>query len=144
MYWVPLVRDNDPDANEYDWQIFVFVLQPPVNAPDSFFGANANDPPQIPKVRSISATIAYGAGPASDTLLLANRVPGTDPPVRKIRAGDKVLDNNGVIYTVRSADIRNIEVNSIIPKSPNAVNTLWYAEVGSGKNIVVMTGEVVE
>ena len=141
MYWVPLVRDNDPDANEYDWQIFVFVLQSPANATYSTLGANANDPPQIPKVRSIPATKAgHGAGPDSTKLFLANQHQG----VLKIRAGDKVLDNNGVIYTVRSADSGRIDVNSIIPVSPNAVNTLWYAEVGSGNNIVVMTGEIVE
>lgn len=141
LYFVPMVRDANPEVDVFEWQVFAFIVQ---RRPGASFpvtsGANYNDPDPVPNVLSKGASAAAG----SSTITLTNDAGGGDF-IHNI--GDYLLDNNGFIYRVTDADAGSVEINSFIIEEPNALNTIWFGAKGgasrtSTRKIIILTDAV--
>ena len=154
FYWVPLIRRTAIPATAQDWQVFVFILRAGELA-DPNHGYNrsgtgtawwgsewANFDGKQPELKAglgpyWSIPGVYGATvemdldvPTLDRFKFDNRftraVGDESPTALEIQIGDYVLDNNGTIHTVRTADADGINVKTRIPTTPNQPNVLWY------------------
>ncbi len=125
FFWVPLFFDNNPNASEREWLVYLFVVNRKSNADYSQSGAaadwanQADGASNIPGVRRVSATIAGSP---------SNRFDFTNSGPRQVRIGDKILDEKGRDWIVTAADDAGIEINGVIPDSGNL--DIWYAHPG--------------
>lgn len=149
-YWVPLVRRMEESGNTPadEWQAFVFILKKD-EGKDFEYGdsssntdwANFPDSGLVPGVKKIpNAEMPSLSAPTDTRFAFDNRLwEGTTPAgeADQIRAGDQVLDSNGVIYTVLAADAGGIEVKGKIVRVPHDPNgsefsstpfNLWYSK----------------
>ncbi len=141
VYAVPLVRRAKLPTSPSDWQVFVFILKRDsgtyTRAPFSAFSGWANydgydvsDPSnpvwRVPGVRGVSVGM-----PATNRFTFSN----TWGSGLEIDRGDLVLDSNGNIHTVESADNGGIYVVGDIPVPmewngsdlvANPPSALWY------------------
>jgi len=134
-YWVPLARRVQVPTAPADWQIFVFILRRDDAAyqrgADQFTGwANYDgfiSPVwHVPGVHGIAVTVA-----GTNRFNFTNQW-GTG---LEINAGDPILDSNGVIHFVETADDFGVNVRGSIPKIPASPNKLWYGRpAGPGKS----------
>ena len=122
FYWVPMVQDANPAPNAYDWRVFVFVLRRGEELSyDKGSGtwANPNDPDGIPGVIRVGSVTRD-----NDTTLQFDNDPDTVGRAALVRAGDWMLDSNGVIYTVSKAEPGEVVIDGYIPASA-APSAIW-------------------
>lgn len=117
-FWVPLFFDAD-DGPTRDWRVYIFVVKN--RSRGDYSGsptpqAVPDDPNYVPRV--------VGTNAARD----GNRFNFNNANPRRVRAGDKVLDNQGYVYRVARADNNGIEVDGMIPQGSNGI---WYAHPGN-------------
>lgn len=157
-YWVPLVRckvNPRTTTTAGDWQVFLFCLKRESNAvyartaltaPEYWANPNdvmssgyygAGDPASqidaIPGVRSIAVqTGSVGTTRFTFATPGINNLNSSGRP-SQIAVGDQVLDSNGIIYNVASADGNGINVvGQIYPAVEDGADptVLWYAPPG--------------
>lgn len=152
FFWVPVFRDTNSASNMSAGEIYtyVFVLQkrnnttyptsPSLFTPDACANINDTDTVTvsgntlypIPKVFAVTVTAT-----SSNTIKFKqtnfNGNPSTYDTPLQIDSGDKILDNNGTIYTVSDYDMtaNTITIDGILLPTPNAIDTIWFASPGS-------------
>ena len=131
FYWVPMVRRINQGSNTPadEWQVFVFILKSEgkreygdsssskdwANYPDS---GNVPGVKKIPNVEITSLSVDINNSRFNfDNRLWKGSTP--EGEADQIRAGDQVLDSNGIIYTVIASDANGIEVDGQILRVPN-------------------------
>lgn len=129
LHWVPLARSrvvapSDPDH----WQLFVFLLRAVPGAVYDKTGgltfANASGAGAgVPGVAAIAIDAWSGSRFDFDNRHFAATPSGE---ADQVRAGDRILDDNGVIYVVADADAGGATVRSAILAAPQPPTTLWY------------------
>ena len=138
IYWVPLIRRNAvPATDRSHFETYVFILsregfpdrvdlQANGYTKDSSDWANYQDPVEVPGVFRVSVAM----DPANESrFVFDNRKwPSYTQAgeADQVRTGDQVIDNNGKVYTVLSADGSGAIVNREISQNPNAVHSIWY------------------
>lgn len=141
FFAVPLFQDSNSalGVSAGEVRTFVFILQKRNNvnyviAPSQFstaICANRNDiSPNIPKVFGTKVYVVNNT-----TLKFADTdFNGTSAydTAQQIDIGDKILDNNGTIYTVADYDLaaNTITVDGLLLPTPNAVDTIWFGSPG--------------
>jgi len=173
-YWVPMIRRTEVPTSASDWQVFVFVLRSgdpghPVYGYDrQGITTNLTDKTwanydgfltpkwYVPGVYGMTVTIS-----GSNRFVFPNRY-GTQASTGftstdqfEVQVGDQVLDNNGTIHTVLTADATGVYVNGTIPQRTDAdgstvlPNKLWYGRPAwegrpSPTKLIIAIGDAVE
>ena len=184
-YWVPLIRRTKIPTSAPDWQVFVFVLRggTPAHAAhgydrhgitsdltdgswanfDGFFDADGDGPIDgkwlVPGVHRIPVTVTGNrfdfTGWNNNRYGIESSQSTTSTDQYEVKVGDQVLDNNGTIHTVESADNMGITVKGLIPQQLDSdgitllPNFLWYgrpAAEGSASptKLIIAIGDAVE
>ncbi len=139
FFWVPLVRDTNPDSgvNPNEIYTYVFILQkrngaiypdPSTLLPSGTICANSNDDPSIPKVYAAKVlAVSNNTIKFKDT-----NFNGTGDTPTQLDVGDQFLDNNGIPYTITDYDLsaNTITIDGILLPVPNAIDTIWFASPG--------------
>lgn len=140
FYWVPLIRRTTPAPTAAsDWRVFVFILRR--NAEDfdrAGLGAGSGwanydgfdnytnpglDPMwRVPGVYGMPVTLA----PSDVTRFNFDNDRNDDGRPDEIQTGDQVLDSNGTVHSVVTADATGVNVSGPILSVPETPNTLWY------------------
>ena len=144
FYWVPLVRDSNPDSGvtANDIYTYVFILQkrngaiypasPTIFSSFSYLCASpSTESDLIPKVYAVKVTsISNNTIKFRDTDFNGSTISYDTP--QQLDVGDQFLDNNGTIYTVSDYDMdaNTITVDGILLPTPNAIDTIWFASPG--------------
>jgi Tfp pilus assembly protein PilV len=154
-YWVPLARRTNITAvapyspNVGDWQVFLFCLKREENviytertaggaaAPKAMPAWASNDANGVPSVYQIGVTVSgtnrFDFVTVTPPNYFSNVDNNSDGRPDEIAAGDQVLDNNGIIYNVASADNTGIVIAGFIYpglESGAYPTSLWYGRPG--------------
>lgn len=150
LFWTPLFMDlnplraNDPEQTDNrDWRVFIFVMRRDLNGYYPKIGARnvAIEDPEGPRPDGSNpdAPLGYPAvrssqvNQTSPTRLNFNNT--NSDGERLVRIGDKILDSNGVIYSVAISDDRYVEVEGVITGDPEVI---WFADPGNtGRSALV-------
>jgi len=134
FFYLPLVQDANPEPDVQQWQVFVMILR---RQGDAIYtagtrAANQEDPNWVPVVNN---------RPATKSGVTTINVTNND----EFTIGDKVLGNNGMVFTITKVDGDTLTVNSFIPDDP-PLNSIWFAKPGTGnrsplRDIVLLAGE---
>ncbi|MAE62514.1 MAG: hypothetical protein CMJ49_14300 [Planctomycetaceae bacterium] len=149
VFWVPLIQDADTRPGQYDWQLVLIVIAADrdenysraingalssnqeelwANFWDGWTGsgtADANDTWSIPGVRRADINRVSGNVIRFNNDLTGNGVPD------QVAAGATVIDSNGVVYRVVTAEDDRINVNADVPITPIEPTQLWYSPPSS-------------
>ncbi len=182
-YWVPLIRRMTIPASPSDWQVYVFILRGGEGSHhDYVYNRNGVADPWVgwanydgPKQIFVSGSPdwawhvpgIYGMPVSLDTTdptkfqfngpngnLYAVDL-GSVTNEYEVQVGDQVLDNNGTIHIVQSADANGINVRGPIPRRLDAdgttllPNILWYGRPGgagqaSPTKLIITVSDAVE
>lgn len=123
MFWVPFIQDvaGDDSGIGQIWVMRVFLLQRdsrveyPLSAASDTNVANPRDSIFIPKVVKTTCNLTD-----ESTFNLGTGAHG-------LRAGDVIMDNNGIDHVISQVNGSNVTVVGRIPTTPAQPKTVWYA-----------------
>ncbi len=121
LFWVPVFLDANPGQGR-DWRVYLFTVgRQGADLYTGGGGANAGDPTTVPRIRGASST--YNGNQISDG------------GVSDLRVGNKVVDQWGKIYTVKSTTGSTATLDNQIVNPTNGNTTgnvdIWYAVKGN-------------
>lgn len=119
LFWVPLLRDADPDISVRSWQLFVFVLRRDRNTGEYTAQDYPNDDPTSPTEERIPGIASETVSSVSDNVITLSS--GID-----IWPGDPLLDSLGVSYRVTAVNAAGTEI-TVNGKPDVTINKVWYA-----------------
>lgn len=153
-YWVPLVRRAAIPTNPEDWRVYVFILRRDAEAYDrndltpapwdgwANWDGFLTPSFRVPGVYGMPVNLA----PSDVTRFNFDNDRNNDGRPDEIQAGDQVLDSNGTVHSVVTADATGVNVSGPILSVPETPNTLWYGRpAAAGKKsptrgVLVLTG----
>ncbi|MCG8509983.1 MAG: prepilin-type N-terminal cleavage/methylation domain-containing protein [Rhodospirillales bacterium] len=136
LFWVPLFFDASVDASgnasdTRDWRVYVFVVRGkattgtyPKTTGTWANPADPSDDPGVPGVTFANATPGVNSDGIRNRFDFTNTTSGR----RLVRAGDRIVADDGTRYRVKKSDSGGIEVDGIIPAI--ATGVFWYAHPG--------------
>ena len=154
FYWIPLICDTAGNETSPSWKLIVFVLKR-----DEEETYSDDDPSMPGYTRSFATTSANGWASTDDvtipsvkrytlnstsgsTFELSDTKPGvTGQQGIEARVNDRIVDNTGKPYTVRSVsdDGMEISVESSITTSPTHI---WFAPPADDGNSTPDSGDI--
>lgn len=124
LFWVPFVQNlsGDPSPNNQLWVMRLFLLEPDSRATyPTNVGANPDDPDFVPKVVSVGCSVKD-----QTTFVLTSGYSASDERLA-LQGGDKIMDSNGIDYTVVEVNGNTITILGRILLSPAQPTRIWYA-----------------